>query len=109
MAEVYDHSSREGRVGNVRDKLVGLSPVPSPGAAVAPEHHSRPISTGGRELRFRPDCVGIAGNTKSALENMAGDGVHGKLKFGPFELSSGEKSFSAMVPCFPLAAGRSIF
>ena len=43
------------------------------------------------ELRFRLDPVGIAGHNKSALETMAGDDVHRKLKFGPFELSSSER------------------
>jgi predicted ATPase/DNA-binding winged helix-turn-helix (wHTH) protein len=31
------------------------------------------------------------GNHEIVLGNMADDGVHGKLKFGPFELSSGER------------------
>jgi predicted ATPase/DNA-binding winged helix-turn-helix (wHTH) protein len=35
--------------------------------------------------------VDITENTKSALGIMASDGVHRKLKFGPFELSSGER------------------
>ncbi|WP_172806008.1 ATP-binding protein [Bradyrhizobium erythrophlei] len=63
----------------------------SRGGAVAHQNDNRPISTSGRELRLRGDCVGIAAHEKSALEAMAGDNFHRKLKFGPFELSSGER------------------
>jgi predicted ATPase/DNA-binding winged helix-turn-helix (wHTH) protein len=55
----------------------------------------------GAKLRLRLDSVGIAGQKKSALEAMAGDDVHRKLKFGPFELSSGERVLQrdgAMLP-----------
>jgi predicted ATPase/DNA-binding winged helix-turn-helix (wHTH) protein len=41
---------------------------------------------------------------KSALESMTGDGVHRKLKFGPFELSSGERILQRDSVILPLGS-----
>src|ERR1700733_8789439 len=59
---------------------------------------------GGAKLRLRLECVGIAGHKKSALEAMAGDEVHRKLKFGPFELSSGERVLQRDGATLPLGS-----
>lgn len=58
----------------------------------------------GANSGFVPIVLALRETTKSALETMAGDGVHGKLKFGPFELSSGERALQRNGAVLPLGS-----
>jgi predicted ATPase/DNA-binding winged helix-turn-helix (wHTH) protein len=53
---------------------------------------------------FVPMVRVLRKKNKTALETMAGDGIHRKLRFGPFELSSGERVLQRDSVTLPLGS-----